>query len=793
MRVSAPMNQFLEDEFVTSTSENMQSVAKKNGRPRKTRTQFTEPLLKTTQDEMRQPRMTNLHNALNKSKSSAPSPEAVGFPRNAPSLASTPVEKSRLIDDGLMHFEASQAGYLERHARGETSHTLHVWWARRPHSAMRALVFATLCKRTDQESLRLLSSLVSSAAGESKVLDKCEQMLLDQYERRPRVLDMFGGGGTIPVEAVNLGAEVASSDVNELSVFIQRCHLEYASPKAATELKKVIADSGHAVLTRLREKTSRLYPLRDKAITEHTKPGPITYLWSYLTCCENCGYKYHLTKRPWLSKKGGKSIRLIFDNKRATQTVTIENNYEDEANSPERGSGFNCPKCGHQARNPSIKNCSDEIVALVLKNKRTGKTFISPTENARPSWSEIRAFETEVIQRQGGKIPDTALPRWSGIVNPALYGIDTHADFLNPRQRAVLAALIDELTYEHEILLTRMPVDSAKFVTGILSGLIDQMVDWNCRLSMWIPQNEQVGRAFCGPGVAMLWDYAETDPLLDGPGNLWSKLDRIVAGVDSLLLRRGNASVHLACAQNLPFRDSTFDAIVTDPPYYDNIYYNVLADFFYSWKRILLERIDPDLFSAPGTANFGQRELVASKIRSGGAKEAHKDYCERLAIALDEAARVLTDDGVLTFVYAHASVGGWMALIHAFRSARLLVTSAQPLSIERKARPRAMTSEAINTCIAFVARKFSQKKSILDAEHLLQDFRAIVAGGFADGLESAGWSAGDAAIALFAQGVGLLAGLSPAAGHDDSAILQEMETEVRKRYPDFRVKRRASL
>lgn len=787
------MNQLLEDEAVTSTSAPIQPAPKKRGMARKTPVQSTEPESKTTQGEALQPKMTGRRNVLNNSKSTKRHPEAVAFPSNVPSLATIPQTQSRLIDNGLMHFEASQAGYLERHARGETSHTLHVWWARRPHSAMRALVFASLCKTTDQESLQLLSSLVDSAAGEPSVLAECEQILLDQYGRRPRVLDMFGGGGTIPLEAANLGAEVVSSDINELSVFIQRCNLEYASPKAAKELKKVIAASGNAVLTRLRKATSRLYPLRGVAMTEHTKPGPITYLWSYSTQCQNCGYKYYLTKRPWLSKKGGKSIRLIFDNKQAAQTISIVDDYQDNTSNSERGSGFKCPTCGHQEINPSVKSCSDEIVALVLKNDRAGKTFILPTERARPSRSEISDFETEVLQRLGCKVPDSVLPRWSGIVNPALYGIETHADFLNPRQRAVLIALIAELTCEHEILLTKVHADAAKFVIGVLSGLIDQMVDWNCRLSMWIPQNEQVGRAFCGPGVAMLWDYAEADPLLDGPGNLWSKLNRIVAGVDALVLRRGNASVHLACAQNLPFPDSTFDAIVTDPPYYDNIYYNVLADFFYSWKRMLLERIDPDLFAVRGTASFGQGELVASKIRSGGAKEAHQDYCERLASALEEAARVLSDDGILTLVYTHASVGGWTALIHAFRSARLLVTSAQPLSIERKARPRAMTSEAINTCIAFAARKYSKRKPTLDLESLLQRFRAIVAGGFADGLEGAGWSASDAAIALFAQGAGLLCGISPVAGYDDSAILQEMELIVRKRYPDFRLKKRASL
>ena len=137
-------------------------------------------------------------------------------------------------------------------------------------------------------------------------------------------------------------------------------------------------------------------------------------------------------------------------------------------------------------------------------------------------------------------------------------------------------------------------------------------IDWNSRLSMWISQNEQVGRGFCGPGVAMLWDYAETDPTGDGPANLWKKLDRILKGSAAIATMDAPCSVQHAFAQALPFPDGHFDAIVTDPPYYDNVFYSALADFFYAWKKPLLAAIEPTLFGNEATDST--HELVASKM-----------------------------------------------------------------------------------------------------------------------------------------------------------------------------------
>jgi putative DNA methylase len=289
----------------------------------------------------------------------------------------------------------------------------------------------------------------------------------------------------------------------------------------------------------------------------------------------------------------------------------------------------------------------------------------------------------------------------------------------------------------------------------------------------------------------MLWDYTETDPLLSGPANLWAKLDRIVAGAGSIGRFQQKCEVRQAYAQSLPFADNYFDAIVTDPPYYDNIYYNVLADFFYSWKRLLLRFVEPELFASSTTDS--SRELVASKFRSASQEQAHEDYCAELSLALNEAERVLKPSGVFSFVYSHSSLRGWEAIVRAFRQTRFRVTSVQPLSIERKQRPRAMTSEAVNTCITFVSHKSNGPKTNVSIEAIESKMREV-AETLYEQLLGVNWSLEDTALAMFANGVAMLANVQKVRGvADNFAALRAIEKVVREYAPSFSIKDRKSL
>lgn len=692
-------------------------------------------------------------------------------------------KSSRMIEEGLLELESSNAGFSERYRRGETPHTIHVWWARRPYSAMRSLVFSALADSGCKESREVLKQISRASVLDAATLKTARETISRTWTESPRVLDMFGGGGTIPYEAATLGVDTYSIDSNELAVFLQQTLLSFA-PKVKG-LPALVAKSGQRVLERLAETTRPLFPKRSEAFA---------YIWSYSWNCSECGYRFSLVKRPWLSKKGDKRIALSVKHGKTGDELSVEevpSDYAFEGAWTGRNGTVSCPKCKATCKTISIDRANDEVVAVVSHSEGSGKTFKAAANGCSVGQDAIKRIENAALRKLNAKLPASKLPRWSGIVNPSLYGIETHADFLGPRQRAVLLLLLVALREEYESLLEKHSKESAKAVISVLSGLVDQLVDWNCRLSMWISQNEQVGRAFSGPGVPMLWDYAELDPAANGPANLWSKLKRLVAGTKALENIESPVHVQKAYAQSLPFEDSFFDAVVTDPPYYDNIYYNVLADFFYAWKKLLFKEISPELFGACATDS--SRELVASTFRSGDTERAHEDYCEQLGKAVSEAARVLKKEGVFCLVYSHSSIRGWEAVLRAYRGSAIEVASVQPLSIERKARPRAMTSEAVNTCVVFVARKSQSKKTSIDSKTFDAAMRSHLES-TAVTLRNAGWAEQDVGLAVFAKGVGTACNFTSVEGvNSNHDLMREIERHVQVLVPDFRIVDRKSL
>jgi len=709
----------------------------------------------------------------------------------SPVIRAIPEKSERLIDTGMLHFESSVAGYNERYHRGETSHTIHVWWARRPHSAMRSLVFSSLCKEKDNTALSIMADLAMTCSDKS--VSDARKLLNREYELMPKVLDMFGGGGTIPFEAKRLGAEAYSIDSNQLSLFIQKCNMIYADSIDLKQAELKVAEVGTEILKNLKARTDWLYPLRVKSNEE-----VFGYVWTYRLTCPHCGEKIILSKRPWLSKKKDRKVGFVSDPIENGMPETLKVRDLSESEEPfsphwEKHTGILiCPKCKQRIEKVDVLQCEDVIAALIKNRDGAGKDFVNAIQTqAVPDVQEIKKAEQNILLKMHTELPTSELPIWSGVVNPALYGIRTHADFLNRRQRLLLLYLIDELNAQYE-QLSKENDDLAKFVIGSLSSLIDQVVDWNCRLSMWIPQNEQVGRGFCGPGIAMLFDYAETDQLLSGPANLWDKLKRITKGIHSFENCSGSVNVQHAHAQNLPFDSDYFDAIVTDPPYYDNIYYSILADFFYAWKKILLSKVEPELFASNNTDC--KYELVASSRRVDDGQSAHEEYCKQLCLALSEAARVLKKDGVFTFVYSHSSVNGWEAVVRAYRQSPFFISSVQPLSIERKGRPRAVMSQAVNTCVTFVARKSTEIKEPICMDSLLKKTDSFISEFGRRLIEESGWVQADAGLAVIACIVGELANASEVKDVESDAIaILEAAKRIKQTFPEFSIKVRDSI
>ena len=702
-------------------------------------------------------------------------------------------QPQRLIDFGLEVLEVSSAGFAERYSQGKTLHSGQVWWARRPHAAMRALVYACLSPGEKHGDTNLLVDLGNETSDLSGLYNEASIRLEAAYREAPVVLDMFGGGGTIGFEAAALGANAVSLDYNPLASFLQTVNLSWSQSAfqsiGKSESIRLVETVGQRVLQNAKARTTELFPARQYCADGET----FAYFWTYSNKCEGCGGNYTLSKRRWLSKKAGKERYIAVTAKDGQETVRINAGEQSDRTTAWLGRTGKaaCPHCGTIDGDVSIKTCTETLVATARKAKR-GKVFSTISDDELEALcppDELLDVEiAKLLAEIGADMPQSEFPRWSGIVNPAIYGMVRHADIFSKRQAAALLAVEAELMAEYRALHS-VDENSARFIIGTLSALLDQLVDWNSRLSMWIPQNEQVGRGFCGPGISMIWDYAESDPFSVGPANLHEKLKRIVAAASAIPMFKNVPTVINGKAQALPLASGSVDAVVTDPPYYDNIFYNVLSDSFYAWKRPLITMLAPDLAGQPKTPEAD--ELVASRFRQGSSASAHQWYIDELSKAVAEAARVLNPDGVFALVYGHGALKGWEAVVAAYLESGLTVQSVQPLAIERKARPRAMTSEAVNTCVVLVARKRtgSARQDTLDnlIAAMERHWPSV------EILIQAGWNSADSGMAWFAKGVGELISYGGLLDADDSRALKELEIKVQQKIGDFRMSGRGSI
>jgi len=671
-------------------------------------------------------------------------------------------------------FESAQ-GLGERYQRGATAHAIHVWWARRPFSSMRQLVQTAI-------------------AGADDGRDR---------DAPPRVLDPFAGGATIPLAAAQLGCEAHSSDLNELSVFVQRALLGVARAWRgdAAAWQDALRAYGTRVLDALAAATAPLFPQRGAGADGLR---PTQYLWTYRTTCAACGYQPLLTRRQTLARRRGRpTLRLALEDAGASARFATTTDADAGDALSVWGAGrrkARCPKCS-AALSTAVDGAQEVLAAVVLAAANNGKRYHVPAEAEAALW----APPTALARPDDARVPRSEFPQLSGVVNPPLHGIRSHADLFNGRQARVCLALADALGASHCEACGALGRERADALFRVLAALIDQLVDWNSRLTMWIPQNEQVGRAFCGPGIAMLWDYVETDPVAGGPAGLHGKLDRIIRASTELAELPGGragavgAGARRADATALPWPDEFFDAVVTDPPYYDNILYTPLADAFYAWKRPFLRTIDPDLFAADSTTGSG--ELVCSRLQQGAGAHAH--YVARLGTALAEMERVLRPGGSVALVFSHSSLAPWEALRDAFRATGLRVEAVHPLNVERPQRPRAMNAAAVNTCMVFVARKGDGARPLAAVDAARSELLALAEDRGGAALRARGWHDADIGLTLFARGIGHLCNLRPPAtvvptdnadpGDPERELLREFAAAISERYPGFRLRERRSL
>lgn len=484
---------------------------------------------------------------------------------------------------------------------------------------------------------------------------------------------------------------------------------------------------GNWVLEEAHKELEDFYP------NETNGDTPVGYIWARTIPCQNpsCGQDIPLMRQYWLAKKGNKKVSLYPKVvKGKIDFRIIGDGYEKWISGfdPEKGTVARavatCPLCGAVIDDDDTRRLFQEgksgqrLVAVISNSsERSGKTYRIAQENDIQVYNQVAKILEEKISEKMISwgmmpIPDEPLPPIGTLgFRIQRYGMKTWGDLFNSRQKLSLLVFADKVRVIFDSCIKQgLSKDFAVAVSTYLAITLNRLADKNANLVVYNVVGEKIEHVFGRQALPPVWDYVELNPFTDvGWRNMkeWVEL-----AIESLSEIQENpckpVSTQFSAAQ-LGHPDNYFDAILTDPPYYDNVPYSYLSDFFYVWFKRTLGDVHPELFSTPLTPKSS--EIVAYSHLEGGLDAGKRFFEENLKKAFQEIHRTLKPSGIATIVYAHKSTEGWETVINALLDSGLVVTGAWPINTEMQARLRASESAALASSIYIVARKSNRQST----------------------------------------------------------------------------------
>lgn len=676
--------------------------------------------------------------------------------------------KKKLIEVALPLEEINAACTREKSIRHGHPSTLHLWWARRPLAAARAVIWSSLVddpsahpeefptpeeQAIERERLFdiLRELVVWENSNNQRVLDAAKAEIKKSVGDEPlSLLDPFAGGGAIPLEAQRLGLKAYAQDLNPVAVTINKAMIEIppmfagnapVNPKdrvktavscweGNTGLAADVAYYGNWMRDEAFRRIGHLYP--KVQVPEEQGGGEATviaWIWARTVKCPNpaCGHETILVRSFDLSKKKGKEwhVEPIVENG--------EIRFEVKPGKAEREGticrqGATCVHCGAPIGFPHIREvgCNHELgeklMAVVAEGNR-GRLYIAPSDE-----QVLAANVARPEDYPSGKLSGKAQ------VNIGLYGLKETADLFTNRQLTAMTTFSDlvqeaQQTACADAITAGMPDDGVGLADGgagalaygqavgvYLAFAVDKCANMWSSVTSWMNDRGAFRETFARQAIPMAWDFAEADPFSNSGGSFAQCLARVPDVIHALpKSHMGNSR---GCQWDAQSDNGLRNIVVsTDPPYYDNISYADLSDFFYVWLRRSLRNTYPKLFSYMLVPKA--EELVATPYRFGGSKQSAKEFfevgmfrtCERLYeytrsdipvtiyYAFKQSETEQMEDGKRT------ASSGWETMLAAIVRAGFTITGTWPIKTEGVGRAIAQGSNALASSIVLVCRK----------------------------------------------------------------------------------------
>lgn len=746
----------------------------------------------------------------------------------------TKTYKKKLIEVAIPLEAINEASAREKSIRHGHPSTLHLWWARRPLAACRAVLFAQLvndpssnpdefptheAQEDERKRLfRIIEELVKwENSTNEEILEKARTEIRKSCGGElPPVYDPFSGGGSIPLEAQRLGLPSFGSDLNPVAVMIGKAMIEippkfkdmgpiHPGPKErqfyrnAEGLAEDVKYYGEWMREKARERIGHLYPQVDLP-KEYGggKATVIAWIWARTVPSPDPAFSdvqvpiassFLLSSKPgneaWLEPIVDREAKVITFRIREGGTKT-EVEAASKGTKAGRGANFRClisdsaitPK--HITSAGKTGKMGQMLLAIVAdcKGKRR---YVAPTIEHReialsptPSW------------RPEQKQPDN--PRW---FSPPAYGMETFGDLFTDRQLVTLNTF-SELVHEAQMQIKADAIAAghsanatalrdggtgataySEAVSVYLGFGVSRLTDIQNSLCRWESSKTQVRNLFGRQAVPMMWDFGENNVFADAAGDYRTSLGSIVKVIERLIPAAPGSEINHD-AQTVKYPGGS--VISTDPPYYDNIGYADLSDFFFCWMRPLIRPIYPELFGVLATPKA--EELVATPYRHGGTVAAEAFFLNGMGKAIANMAKQSSEEYPATIYYAFKqsevaqegiSSTGWATFLQAVVEAGYAVVGTWPMRTEMANRMIASGTNALANSVVLVCRKKAATAEVITRAEFIRGLKRELPSAIAE-LQAANIAPADMPQSAIGPGMGVFSRYTAVLEADDSPM-----------------------